>query len=71
MCNSSTHNVSSFPYYSCYTHCDSSLPLSQCIGLEVGEPFGLGASFGVNNALCGLEGTFDKPENPLFFPKEF
>jgi len=25
--------------------------------LEVGEPFGLGASFGMNNALCGLEDT--------------
>jgi len=31
--------------------------------LEVGEPFRLGASFGMNNALCGLEDTFDMEHN--------
>ena len=40
MCNSSMHNVSSYPYYACYTHSDSSLPLTQCMGLEVDESFG-------------------------------
>jgi len=29
----------------------------------VGEPFGLGASFGMNNALCGLQDTFDMEHN--------
>ena len=38
---------------------DSSLPLTQSMRLEVGEPFGLDASFGMNNALCRLEDTFD------------
>jgi len=31
--------------------------------LEVGEPFGLGDNFGMNNALCGLEDTFDMEHN--------
>ena len=38
------------------------------MGLEVGEPFGLGASFGMNNALCGLEDTFDEAHN-LFYTR--
>jgi len=50
----------SCPYYACYTHHDSSLPLAQCTGLEVGEPFGLVARFGMNNACCWLETPFDK-----------
>jgi len=31
--------------------------------LEVGEPFGLGANFGMNNALCGSDDTFDMEHN--------
>jgi len=53
LCNTSSHNVSSCPYYACYAHFDSSLPLTQCTGLEV--PFRLDASFGMNNDLCGFE----------------
>jgi len=63
MCNFSTHNVSSCPYYACYTPSDSSLPLTQSMRIEVGEPFGLGASFGMNHALCGLEDTLDMEHN--------
>ena len=63
MCNFSAHNVSSCPYDACYTHLDSSLPLTQSMGHEVGEPFGLGASFGMGNACCRLETSFDKVHN--------
>ena len=57
MCNSSDHNISSYPYYACYAHPNSSLPLAQCMGLEVGEPFGLVARFVMNNTCCGLENS--------------
>ena len=30
------------------------------LGLEVGEPFGLVARFGMNNACCGLETRFEE-----------
>jgi len=70
LCNSSAHNVSSCPYYACYTHSDSSLPLTQCTGLEVDESLGLGASFGMNNALYGLEDTFDMEHNLVDTPLE-
>jgi len=36
----------------------------------VGEPFGLGASFGMNNACCGLEDTFDLEHNLVDTPLE-
>ena len=36
----------------------------------MGEPFGLGASFDMNNALCGLEGTFDMEHNLVDTPLE-
>jgi len=39
---------------------DSSLPFAQCTGLKVGEPFGLVATFSMNNACCGLETTFEE-----------
>jgi len=68
MCNSSVHNVS--PYYACYTHSDLSLPLTQSMRLKVGEPFGFVASFGMNNALCGLEDTFDMEHNLFDTPLE-
>ena len=34
LCNSFDHNVSSYPYYACYAHPDSSLPLAQCTWFE-------------------------------------
>ena len=70
MCNSSAHNVSSCPYYAYCAHSDLSLPLTHSIRLEVGEPFGLGASFGMNNALCGLQDTFDMEHNLVDTPLE-
>ena len=70
MCNSSAHNVSSCPYYAYCTHFDLSLPLTQCMRLEVGERFGLGASFDMSNALCGLETPFEEVHNLVFTPLE-
>jgi len=70
MCNSSIHNVSSCPYCAYCAHCYLSLPLTQGLRLEVGEPFGLDVSFGKNNALCGLEDTFDMEHNLLDTPLE-
>ena len=52
------------------THSDSSLPLTQSMRLEVGESFGLGASFGLNNALCGLDDTFGMEHNLVNTPLE-
>jgi len=69
-CSSSTHNVSSCPYYAYCAHSDSSLPLTQCIRLEVGKPFGLGPSFGMKNALFGMEDTFDMEHNLADTPLE-
>ena len=34
MCSTSSHNVSSCPYYLFYAHSDWPLPLAQCTGLE-------------------------------------
>ena len=70
MCNSSTHNVISYPYYACYTHSDSSLPLTQCMRLDVGEPFGLVTSSGMSSAICGLEDTFNIEHNLVDTPSE-
>ena len=36
----------------------------------MGEPFGLGANFGMNNALCGLEDTFGMEHNLVYTPLE-
>ena len=36
----------------------------------MGEPFGLGASFGMNNALGGLETSFDEVHNVVDTPLE-
>jgi len=38
------------------------------MGLEVGEPFGLGASFGMDIACCGLETSFDEVHNLVDTP---
>jgi len=70
MCNTSAHNVSSCPYYAYSTHSDSSLPLTQCMELEVDEPFGLVARIGINNACCGLKTSFDEVHNLVDTPLE-
>ena len=70
MCNSSIHNVSSCPYCAYCAHCYLSLPLTQGLRLEVGEPFGLDASFGMNNDLCGFEDTLDRDHNLIDTPLE-
>ena len=36
LCNTSAYNASSCPYYACYVHSNSPLPLTQCTGIEVG-----------------------------------
>jgi len=59
MCNSSFHNITSWPYYACYAQPDFSsprdntdvvlnlpdlsLPLAQCTGFKGGEPLGYDA----------------------------
>jgi len=70
MYNSSTHYVSSCPYYACYTQSNSSLPLTWCTGLKVGEPFGLVARIGMNNVGCGLENSFEEVHNLVDIPSE-
>jgi len=40
------------------------------MGLEVGEPFGLVASFGMDNACCWLETSFDEVHNLVDIPLE-
>jgi len=70
LCNKSAHNVSSYPYYACYAHFDSSVPLTRYTRLEVGEHFGLDASFGMNNKCCGFEDTLDREHNLVDTPLE-
>jgi len=70
LCNTSTHNVSSCPYYAYYAHSDSSLPLTRCTGLEVGEPIRLDASLGMNSVLCRFEYTLDREHNLVDTPLE-
>ena len=70
MCNSSDHNANSCPYYVYYAHPNSSLPLAQCMELEVGEPFGLVANFDMNNTCCGLETPFEEVHNLVDTPLE-
>ena len=66
LCNSYDHETNLCPYYACYTQpylaslwqntdvvlslYDLSFPLSQCTGLEVGEPFGFDPRFHVFDA---------------------
>jgi len=75
LCNSSHHATNSCPYYAYYvqpnfaspmdntddvlTVPDSSFPLAQCTGLEVGEPFW----FDVSDACYESKDTFDKVHN--------
>ena len=66
--NTSAHNVSSCSYLACYAHSNSSLLLTRCTGLEVGESFGLGASFDMDNACCGFPDTLDRGHNLVDTP---
>ena len=68
--NTSAHNVSSCPYFACYTHSDFSLLLIQCTRLEVGESFRLGTNFDMDNACCGFEDTLDRGHNLVDTPLE-
>jgi len=68
LCNTSAHNVSSCPYYAYYAHSDSSLPLTQCTGLDVGEPIRFDASLGMNNVLYRFEDTLDREHNLVNTP---
>jgi len=70
LCNTSAHNVSSYPFYASYAHLDLSLPLAQCTGLEGGEPFGYAANFGMNYDLCGLGDALDREHNLVSTPLE-
>jgi len=40
------------------------------MGLKVGEPFGLVARIGMNNASCALETSFDEVQNLVDIPLE-
>ena len=78
MCNSFDHNITSCPYYACYAQPDfaslkgktdlvltlheSSLPLTRCTGIEVGEPFEF-ARFDEVNACEEFDDTFHMTYN--------
>ena len=51
------------PFYAYYAQPDLSLPLVQCMGFYVGEPFGLVAKFDVDGAYCESGDTFDMVHN--------
>ena len=68
MCHSFDHDTILCPYYACYAHPNSSFPLAQCTGLEVGGPFGLIAKFDVGDSYCALEETLDVVHNLLNTP---
>jgi len=70
MCNTSSHNVSTCPYYAFYAHSDSSLPLAQCTGLEGVQSFGHGANLGMDDAFCGLEETLVREHDLVNTPLE-
>jgi len=50
MCNSSYHNITSCPFYTCYALTYSSFSLAQYTRFKVGEPFGF--RFAVDDACC-------------------
>ena len=76
MCTSSDHNVNSYSHYACFaipnfaspndnTHVvltlsDSSFPLTQCIGIEVAQPFGFVARFDVVDACFKSKDILDE-----------
>ena len=70
LCNTSAHNASLCPSYAYYALSDSSLSLTQCTGFEEGESFGLGAGFGMTNALCGLGDIVEEVHNLVYTPLE-
>ena len=79
LCNSSNYDIDSCPYYTFYaqpdfvspwdntevvlTLHDSSFPLAQCTGLEVGEPFGFGARFDIFDVVFKSEDTLHELHN--------
>ena len=79
LCNSSDHASNSCPHYACYdqpnfvslwdstnvvlTLPDSSFPLAQCTGLEVGEPFRFDARFDVSDPCFKSEDILDEVYN--------
>jgi len=63
LCGSSDHNIVTCPFYACYANPDSSFPLAQCMGFEVGDPFGLIAKFDVGHSYCALEDTLNVVHN--------
>jgi len=76
LCNSSDHEANSCRYYACYaqpdflslwdntnvvlTLYDSSFPLTQCIGIEVAQPFGFVARFDVVDACFKSKDILDE-----------
>ena len=70
LCSTSSHNVSTCPYYLLYAHSDLPLPLAQCTGLEGGESFGYAANFGMTDALWGLEETLEMEHHLVYTPLE-
>ena len=70
MCNTSSHNVSTCPYYVFYAYSDLPLPLAQCTGLEAGESFGYGASFGMTDTFYELEETLVREHDLVNTPLE-
>ena len=64
MCSTSSHNVSTCPYYLFYVHSD--LPLA----LPLAQSFGYAANLGMDSALCGLEETHEWKYNLVYTPLE-
>jgi len=76
LCNSFGYDINSCPYYACYaqpdfvsswdnadvvlTLLDSTFPLAQCTGLDVGDSFVVDARFSVLNACCESENILDE-----------
>ena len=69
LCSSFDHNITSCPFYARYLEPDLSFPLAQCLGLEVGDPFGF-TKFDVGVACCELEDVFDVVHNLVETPLE-
>jgi len=70
MYSTSSHNVSTCPYYLFYAHSNLPLPLTQCTGLEGGESFGYAAKFGMTDTLCVLEETLEREHHLVHTPLE-
>jgi len=84
--SSSSHATNSYPYYAFYAQPgfvspwdntnvvlslpDSSFPLAQYMGLEVGEPFGFDSRIDVSNACFESGDTFDEAHDLTKTPLE-